>query len=157
MAIDGAPYVHIGILVNDLDAAIERYSRFGISFMEPRTVRVDRLVENARETSLDLTIAFSLDGPPHWELLQAVGDGIYGPQHAETLHHVAVLDPDPAARRDELVAQGFRETAAQYRDDGSIIVTYLDPADLHGVRIELIHAPVQDAILAWIAGEDASP
>jgi len=143
--------------VNDLDAAVERYSLLGISFMEPRTVRVDHLVENGRETAVGLRIVFSLEGPPHWELLQAVGDGIYGPQHAETLHHVAVLDPDPAARRDELVAQGFRETAAQYRDDGSIIVTYLDPAALHGVRIELIHAPVQDAILAWIAGEDAAP
>ena len=157
MAADKARYVHIGILVNDLEAAIERYSRLGISFMEPRTVRVERLVEDGRETSLDLTVAFSLQGPPHWELLQAVGDGIYGPQHAETLHHVAVLDPDPAGRRDDLVAEGFRETAAQYRADGSMIVTYLDPADLHGVRIELIHAPVQDAILAWIAGEDAAP
>ena len=29
--------------------------------------------------------------------------------------------------------------------------------EVHGVRIELIHAPVQDAILAWIAGEDAQP
>ena len=125
--------------------------------MEPRTVHVDRLVENGRETEIDLRIVFSLDGPPHWELLQAVGDGIYGSQHTGTLHHVAVLDPDPAARRDELVAQGFHETAAQYRDDGSMIVTYLDPADLDGVRIELIHAPVQDAILAWISGEDATP
>jgi len=151
------PYVHIGVVVNNLEAAIGRYSLLGLTFMEPKTVRVDHLVEGGRETSVDLTIVFSHEGPPHWELLQAVGDGIYGPQHAEALHHVAVLDPDPAARRDELVRAGFRETAAQYRDDGSIIVTYLDPADLHGVRIELIHAPVQDAILAWIAGEDAQP
>ena len=56
MARDDAPYVHIGILVNDLEAAIDRYSRLGISFMEPRTVQVDHLVENGRETSLDLTI-----------------------------------------------------------------------------------------------------
>ena len=33
--------------------------------MEPRTVHVERLVEHGRETSLDLTIVFSLDGPPH--------------------------------------------------------------------------------------------
>jgi hypothetical protein len=36
-------------------------------------------------------------------------------------------------------------------------VTYLDPVDLHGIQIELLDAPVQDAILAWIAGEDATP
>ena len=151
----GAPYVHVGVLVHDLDAAIARYSLLGLTFMAPRTVRVERLVEGGRETALDLRIAFSIEGPPHWELLEAVGDGIYGPQHAETLHHIAVLHPDPVARRAELVREGFRETAAQYRRDGSLIVTYLDPADLNGVRVELIHAPVQDAILAWIAGEDA--
>jgi hypothetical protein len=38
-----------------------------------------------------------------------------------------------------------------------MIVSYLDPADLHGIRIELLDAAVQDAILAWIAGEDATP
>jgi hypothetical protein len=38
-----------------------------------------------------------------------------------------------------------------------MIVGYLDPASLGGARIELIHTPVQDAILAWIAGEDATP
>src|SRR6188472_324315 len=102
-----APYVHIGILVNDLHAAIARYSLLGLTFMEPRTVHVDRLVEDGRETEVDLTIVFSYQGPPHWELLQAVGDGIYGPQHAETLHHVAVLDPDPSKRRDELLRSGF--------------------------------------------------
>jgi catechol 2,3-dioxygenase-like lactoylglutathione lyase family enzyme len=152
-----APYVHIGVLVNDLEAAIARYSLLGLTFMEPRTVPIDRLVENGRETALDLRIVFSHQGPPHWELLEAVGDGVYGSQHAERLHHVAVLDPDPARRRDELVRSGFREVGAQYRPDGSLIVTYLDPADLNGVCIELIDAPVQDAILAWIAGEDATP
>jgi catechol 2,3-dioxygenase-like lactoylglutathione lyase family enzyme len=151
------PYVHIGVLVNDLSAAIARYSLLGLTFMDPRTVRVDRLVEDGRETSIDLRIAFSHQGPPHWELLEAVGEGVYGSQHAEKLHHVAVLDADPARRRDELLQEGFREVAAQYRPDGSIIVTYLDPAGLHGVQIELLDAPVQGAILAWIAGEDAAP
>jgi hypothetical protein len=69
------------------------------------------------------------------------------------LHHVAVLDPDPARRRDELVARGFREVAAQYRPDGSLIVTYVDPAQLDGVRIELLDAAQNVEILRWIAGE----
>jgi catechol 2,3-dioxygenase-like lactoylglutathione lyase family enzyme len=151
------PYVHIGVLVNDLAAAIARYSLLGLTFMDPRTVRVDHLVEDGRETSIDLRIAFSHQGPPHWELLEAVGEGVYGSRHAEKLHHVAVLDADPARRRDELLREGFREVAAQYRPDGSIIVAYLDPADLHGVQVELLDAAVQDAILAWLAGEDAAP
>jgi catechol 2,3-dioxygenase-like lactoylglutathione lyase family enzyme len=148
------PYVHIGVIVEDLEAAIARHERaLGLTFMEPLTVHVDRLVDNGRETELDLTICFSHQGPPHWELLLAVGDGIYGPQHVGGLHHVAVLDPEPAARRDELVARGFRETAAQYRADGSLIVSYVDPAQLDGVRIELLDAAQNVEILRWIAGE----
>ena len=151
------PYVHVGILVGNLEEAIKRFSLLGLTFMQPRTVHVERLVEGDRETSLDLRIAFSKEGPPHWELLEAVGDGVYGPQHVDQLHHVAILDSDPIGRRAELVEQGFREVGAQYRDDGSIIVSYLDPADLHGIQVELLDAPVQDAILAWIAGEEATP
>jgi catechol 2,3-dioxygenase-like lactoylglutathione lyase family enzyme len=152
-----APYVHIGILVSDLEQAIERYSALGLTFMQPRTVPVERLVEGGKEKQLGLRVVFSQEGPPHWELIEAVGDGIYGGHHGEGLHHVAVLSPDPRRRRDELVRAGFHEVAAQYRDDGSMIVSYLDPADLHGIRVELLHEPVQDAILAWIAGEDATP
>ncbi len=151
------PYAHICVLVDDLEAAIERYSLLGLTFMEPRIVHVERLVENGQEKSIDLRVVFSHQGPPHWELLEAVGDGVYGPQHVDGLHHVAVLDPDPAGRRDELVRQGFREVAAQYRPDGSIIVIYLDPANLHGIRIELLDARVQDAIQAWLAGDEAAP
>ena len=151
------PFVHIGIVVERLEEAMPRFEKLGVTFMEPRVVRVDRLVEDGRETSLDLRIAFSLEGPPQWELLEAVGDGIYGPQQIGSLHHVAVLDPDPQSRLEALVAGGYRLTAAQYRSDGSMIVGYLDPSDLAGVRIELLHEPVQQSILAWVAGDDATP
>ena len=86
-----------------------------------------------------------------------MGDGVYGSHHGEGLHHVAILDEDPIARRNELLEVGFREVGAQYRQDGSIIVSYLDPADLSGIQVELLDAAVQDAILAWIEGEDATP
>src|SRR5439155_18906281 len=101
-AMNDLPYVHLGVVVRDLEAAIERFSLLGLTFMEPMTVHVDRLVEGGLESSLDLRIVFSHQGPPHWELLETVGDGVYGPQHADELHHVAVLDADPARRRDEL-------------------------------------------------------
>jgi catechol 2,3-dioxygenase-like lactoylglutathione lyase family enzyme len=150
-------YVHIGVLVPDLEEAIERYSKLGLTFMEPKTVHVDRLVENGAETELDLRIAFSHQGPPQWELLEFVGDGIYGAQHGEGLHHVTMVVPDPIERLDELTRIGFRQVAAQYRPDGSMIVGYLDPADLNGIRLELIGAPVQEAIESWLAGEEAAP
>jgi catechol 2,3-dioxygenase-like lactoylglutathione lyase family enzyme len=152
-----APYVHIGIMVPDLEAAIESYAPLGVTFMQPQTVQVHRLLDEGQESTIDLRIAFSHQGPPHWELLEVVGDGIYGPAQTGGLHHVAVLDPDPEKRFEELARSGIRMTAAQYREDGTMIVGYADPEPFGGIRIELLHEPVQDAILAWIAGEEASP
>ena len=151
------PYPHVGLMVPDIEAAIASYERLGLTFMPPRSVRVDRLVEGDRESTIDLRIAFSEQGPPRWELLEVVGDGIYGPQHVGGLHHVAMLDPDPERRARELVAEGFEFVAAQYRDDGSMIVAYLESPELHGIRIEMLHSPVKDTIEAWISGQDAAP
>jgi catechol 2,3-dioxygenase-like lactoylglutathione lyase family enzyme len=152
-----APFAHIGVLVNDLEEAIERYSRLGLSFMEPRTVRVERLVENGTEATLDLRVTFSLEGPPRWELLEAAGDGVYGAQHAEGLHHVAEVVEDPIPRMEELERVGYPLVAAQYRPDGSMIVGYLAPSDLNGIRLEVIGTQVDEAIDAWVRGEDAAP
>ena len=157
-ALPDLPFVHIGIVVEDLDEAIPRYERLGITFMEPQTVRVERLVEDGRESV----------ARPARRLL-APGPAAVGAPRGRWRRHLRrrstraasttspILDPDPERRIDELVADGFRFTGAQYRPDGSMIVGYLDPADLDGVRIELLHAPVQDAIMAWVAGEEATP
>jgi catechol 2,3-dioxygenase-like lactoylglutathione lyase family enzyme len=151
------PYAHVGILVHDLEAAIPQYEKLGYTFMEPLTVHVDDLHdEDGERREIDLRIVFALQGPPHLELLEATGDGIYGAQHAGGLHHLAVLTDDPIARRDELVEKGFRFTAAQYRPDGSMIVGYIHPGDLDGVRIELLDAPVHDTIGRWIAGDEGA-
>jgi catechol 2,3-dioxygenase-like lactoylglutathione lyase family enzyme len=152
-----APFAHIGILVDDLDEAIERYTRLGLTFMEPKTVRVERLVENGTETALDLRITFSYEGPPRWELLEAVGDGMYGAQHGEGLHHVAEVVEDPIPRMQELERAGFPMVAAQYRPDGSMIVGYLQPGDLNGIRLEVIGTQVDEAIEGWLTGEDVAP
>jgi len=151
------PYVHVGVLVHDLEAAMPQYEKLGFTFMEPLTVHVDDLHdEDGERRQIDLRIVFALQGPPHLELLEVTGDGIYGPQHVGGLHHIAVLTGDPAGRRDELVGDGFRFTAAQYRPDGTMIVGYVDPADLDGVRIELLDAPVHDTIGRWIAGDESA-
>jgi catechol 2,3-dioxygenase-like lactoylglutathione lyase family enzyme len=151
------PFVHIGVLVDDLEASMQRYEQVGFTFMDPLTVHVDDLAdEDGRRKEIDLRIVFSHQGPPYLELLEATGDGIYGPQYVGGLHHIAVLDENPVSRREELVSQGFRCTAAQYRADGSMIVAYLHPADLDGVRIELLDAPVHDTIVRWLAGDETA-
>lgn len=151
------PYSHIGVMVPDIEEAIDNFGRLGLTFMEPRTVHVDRMVEDGHETEIDLRVAFSRQGPPQLELLEVVGDGIYGPQQLGGLHHVAILHDDPIGRAEELVVDGFRITGAQYRLDGSAIVVYLESGRLHGLRLELLHTPVSQTIAAWIDGSEATP
>jgi catechol 2,3-dioxygenase-like lactoylglutathione lyase family enzyme len=151
------PFAHIGVLVDDLDDSIQPYEQLGFTFIPPQSVHVDHLEdEDGTRKEIDLRVVFSHQGPPHLELLQATGDGIYGSRHAGGLHHLAIFADDPVARRAELVSKGFRPTAAQYRSDGSMIVTYLDPADFDGVRIELLDAAVEDTILRWVTGDTAA-
>ena len=150
------PFAHIGILVADIEAAIEHWGAvLDVTFMPPRTVQVDRMVDASGDGPLELTVSFSTDGKPEWELLQATGTGVYGIQQGEGIHHVAILDEDPAARRDELVARGAREIGCQYRPDGTVIVTYLDRSTFNEVPLEILDANTQDAIDAWVAGRDA--
>jgi catechol 2,3-dioxygenase-like lactoylglutathione lyase family enzyme len=153
------PFDHLGILVPDLDEAIPRWERLlGVTFMAPRSVHVDRMVEaDGSEAELDLRIAFSVDGPPRYELLEIVGDGVYGPGNAGGLHHVAVLSGDVEGERDRLVGLGAEVIGAQYRPDGSAIVVYLDRGILDGLPVELLDAPVADAIAAWVEGQEATP
>jgi len=154
-----APFDHLGVLVPDLDEAIPRWERLlGVTFMAPRSVHVDRMVErDGSEGELDLRIAFSVDGPPRYELLEIVGDGVYGPANAGGLHHVAILCRDVEGERDRLVALGAQVIGGQFRPDGSAIVAYLDRGILDGVPVELLDAPVADAIAAWVSGEEATP
>ena len=153
------PFDHLGILVDDLDEAIPRWERLlGVTFMAARTVHVDRMVEaDGSEGELDLRIAFSVDGPPRYELLEVVGDGVYGPGNAGGLHHVAILSDDVEGERERMVALGARVIGGQYRPDGSAIVCYLDRGVLDGLPVELLDAPVADAIGAWVRGEEATP
>ena len=153
------PFDHLGILVQDLDEAIPRWERLlGVTFMAPRTVHVDRMVEaDGSEGELDLRIAFSVDGPPRYELLEVVGTGVYGPGNAGGLHHVAILADDVEGERERMVGLGARVIGGQFRPDGSPIVCYLDRGVLDGLPVELLDAPVADAIGAWVRGEEATP
>ena len=152
------PFSHIGIIVPNLERAIEAYSRLGLTFCAPRTVAVPRLCERGvDDVTLDLRVAFSYQGPPRWELLEAVGEGIYGPQHIGQLHHVALADSDPESRLAELAGLGCHTTAAQFRDDGTMIVGYLDPESLGGIRIEMLDESVLGVIEGWTRGEEGVP
>ena len=74
-----SPYFHVGILVPDLDVAIERFSDvLGVSFADRVHQDTEYFEDGGVMQPLTLHITYSTDGPPYYELIEAQGDGCTG-------------------------------------------------------------------------------
>jgi catechol 2,3-dioxygenase-like lactoylglutathione lyase family enzyme len=147
------PYFHVGILVADLESAIKRFSDvLQVDFASPVYQDCERFEEAGRVEPLRLRLTYSIQGPPYYELIEAQGNGLYGLHHGEGLHHVGMWEPDSAGLLMRLRAKGMTKEAVQYRPDGTIIVAFLDPGALHGVRIEIADQGLKEGHEAWLAG-----
>ncbi len=147
-------YFHVGIFVNDIDQAIERYSKaLGLTFVEPIMCGIPHLVDQGRESSLELPLAYATQGPPYYELLEMTGeDGLYGRQNGEGINHLGLWDSDIAGTVARLEEQGVRLEAAQYTPDREFVAAYFRPGDLHAVRIELVDEGRRAMMEEWIHG-----
>lgn len=132
---------HVGILVEDLDAAIERFADvLGVSFRPPRparTVCVDRTTGHEGPSPVRYT--YPIEGPPHYELIEPQPDGVWGCQHGEGIHHLGYWLPTPEETGRHLEHDhGMSEEASLYAEGRVLIARYLSPEPLHGVRLELV-------------------
>ncbi len=144
------PYFHIGILVKNLDEAMARFHMIlGVSFRTPRVVRVSQ--GHGRDPSLaDLRFTYSYEGPPYYELIEAHDTGIFGLHHGEGPHHIGMWASDGLARLNDLQGRGLRPEIVHYAGDGHLIFAYFQPADLCGIRIEILDASQRAVHAAWL-------
>jgi len=144
-------YFHVGILVKDLDAAMDRFRRvLQVSFRTPRVVQVSQ--EHGRgETLADLRFTYSYQGPPYYELLEAHDTGIFGLDQGEGPHHIGMWALDGQERLKDLQGRGLRPEIVQYSGDGQLIFAYFERADLCGTRIEILDASQRAIHEAWMS------
>jgi hypothetical protein len=131
---------HVGILVFDLETAVASFSvALDLAFEDPRSLPLDgRLADNHLVSDRELRVSYSTSGAMRLELIEAQEDGVWGRQHGEGVHHIGAWHDDPAARLDEHRARGHGlEACIWYKSHVS--AAYLEPAALHGVRLELLH------------------
>jgi hypothetical protein len=135
----GIPASHIGFIVEDIEVAMKRFSEvLGVTFNPPKTVQLDHLL-NPEERTGTITVTYSVEGPPHYELIQGEDHGVYSMHGGgEGMHHVGVWETDLRARMAELAKQGLSLEAQVLLEDGSLLTAFNNPEDLHGVRIEFI-------------------
>jgi len=69
---------HVGILVENLAADIERYSRIlGLHFRPPNPASFAIVEEGGASAPAELWMTYSMEGPPYVELMQATGSGVW--------------------------------------------------------------------------------
>jgi catechol 2,3-dioxygenase-like lactoylglutathione lyase family enzyme len=132
MEAEYVPFFHVGVLVRDIDqAAADFGTMLGLRF-EP--VRSAPLVSG--ET---MRFCYSLQGPPYLELVQmaATSLGIWGPEQADGLHHIAFADPDVPGT---CAAFGGQADTVVGGEGGSARVIFTRPEALHGIRVEYLQS-----------------
>jgi len=145
-----SPFYHFGILVEDLDAAIGRFAElFGLTFIGPRTFRISRLAD-PDEHRLEVQAAYSHQGPPHLELIEAAGDGLYGPSRLG-FHHVGLWDPAiDTNRKTYLSEKALRSDARVITPADGTLAWFSQPSGACGIRFEFvdesIKAPAEELI-----------
>jgi catechol 2,3-dioxygenase-like lactoylglutathione lyase family enzyme len=129
---DYVPFFHVGVLVRDIDQATADFGQIlGLRF-EP--VRSAPLISG--ET---MRFCYSLPGPPYLELVQMAANslGIWGPEQAEGLHHIAFADPDLPGT---CAAFGGQVDPVVGGEGGSARVIFTRPEALHGIRVEYLQS-----------------
>jgi len=151
--IDYSKVFHTGVLVPDLDAAIEFYSRtLGLRFAEPFTLEgfpVWTPEQGLKTITNRFTI--SCDGPVRLELQQGEAGSFFDAALSRG-DHVGLWVDDVAGTVDELLAQGWSVVAAQAGpEDRWGPFAYLMPAS-GGMVVELASSALRQAFERWWQG-----
>lgn len=123
---------HIGIAVDDLEAAIDTYEKL----LEGKCYKRETVEDQQVET------AFFKTGQSKVELLGATsGDSViakYVAKQGEGIHHVAFEVDDIRAELDRLRKEGFTVLNDEpKRGADNKLVAFVHPKDNHGVLVEL--------------------
>lgn len=141
---------HIGIVVDDLDAALEEIGKalgyewcpvFGI---ETPVVLPDRTL------TVDLRFTYSRT-QPRVELIRAMPGTPWVPAMDSGIHHAGYWSDDMARDGRRLGASGFVEEARGILSDDAPIWAYYRNA--HGLRIELVSRQLQAGLEQYWASE----
>lgn len=139
--------LHVGVLVPDLEAAVERWRAMGFTDIQvsPPNKGVDRMY-HGEPINVTLKQAFIRGTEPMIELMEPVEDtpspwGDYLKEHGEVLHHLAYRVPDSKAELARFEALGIEELAQGKWPEGDShwgTFHYVQDPETNGVILEFI-------------------
>jgi catechol 2,3-dioxygenase-like lactoylglutathione lyase family enzyme len=145
-------YYHIGILVRNLQEAVEHYSNLlDIRFTEPAQASV--FIENPQTQQTETTnliAVYSRTRAPYVELLQTTGDGIFSEKNAGGILYFGIWEPDIDARIKNLEEQGIGIDALLRAAPGKSVYAIITAPDKMGVRMEYVKELLRPVTEAWV-------
>jgi hypothetical protein len=143
---------HVGYVVPDLGAAMERLSACtGLRWAAPRMLPLT-LRTPAGEISVQLSLTYSVQGPPHLELIAEQPGTVWGSEHCG-LHHLGYWSSRFTEDVDALTRAGFEFEAGAVDEHGTLTrFAYLREPHT-GLRVELRDEARRPATEQWLRGE----
>jgi hypothetical protein len=154
-AMNEPSYFHIGVLVPDLDKAMEEMSRqHGVTFPTPAAIRLSS-PDGSHEDLI--RVVYSKDGAPYYELIEATADGVFGGSGQEKIHHVGIWEEDMAGRVKLLRENGVGVMASGVGltgrpgliEDATPHWVITEPNAL-GIRFEYVDLAMKMGIEMWL-------
>ena len=136
------PVEQIGIVVRDLDRAIEYYtSTFGWGPFEVHLSEVKGVIYRGRPTDCKLKLAMTRSGPIEIELIQVLeGETPHTEflrERGEGLQHLRFRVPDLNGILAEWAKKGIEPVWSRRYPEYGVSFAYVDTAAIGGVMIEL--------------------
>lgn len=141
---------HMGIVIPELAPAMSEMSdQLGLTWAPPRAFPVN-VHEEGELRAYDVLATYSTQGPPYFELIEAIGEGVWSPAMAGGLHHIGVLAADPLAEIARLEEAGYQIEVQAVSPEGIVTgPTYL--LNRYGVRVEVNGEAARDMVAEWVA------
>ena len=144
----GEDQFHVGVVVDDLDAALEDLTDlFGYRWCPAMAVETPVVVSTG-EFMLDLRFTYSAT-VPRVEVIQSVPGTLWVPAAGSGVHHLGYWSDDVEADGRRLVERGYAEEARGVGSDGGAVWTYHRGAS--GPRIELVSREIQAGLEGYWA------
>jgi len=131
---------HIGILVEDLDEAVARWSAAtGYTFSPVGRYRTENYVDSsaAGPHTHDARFVISREGTPRIELLEATGEGTHSTAHLGVHHLALVGNDDLEAVREHVSGQGIGIEGENTDAAGNLLLFFTESRDL-GAALEFV-------------------
>jgi Glyoxalase/Bleomycin resistance protein/Dioxygenase superfamily len=152
----GAIY-HVGYVVENIDGAMSQFSEaIGVSFVDHFVTARYRDAGNSIVT-VELHTSFSLQGPTHIELIEAMPGSIWEIGSGPRLHHIGLWTDDVPAEAARLVCAGLTPVASGLDPDDESSSGYFSyHRNPQGSLVELVDINMQQGMRDWIGASGTS-